>query len=192
MVAKLNCRPLWTRLVAFQKYQKLKRLRKSSSRNPALFFFFVDSPPVFAFQKCEKSRGSGGLWSRNPDLSCVLDSCRVIVSQRGWLSQNCRLFWTVSGLRVFKSQQSQRPGRCGRETQNCRQMLIRFRSLRFKKKDQVWISCFKMLRAIRIKRARKKEESKEERGEKEERGDRRQERRGKEKKQRNDKRKERK
>ena len=35
---------------------------------------------VFASQKCQQSQGSGGSWSRNADLSSLLDSSRVFAS----------------------------------------------------------------------------------------------------------------
>ena len=65
----------------------------------------LDSPRVFASPKCQQSQGSGGSWSRNPELSSLLDSSRLFASQkcqqsykdrggRGREIQNWRHFWT--------------------------------------------------------------------------------------------------
>ena len=66
-----------------------------------------------AFQKCQRSQGSGGSWSRNPELSSLLDSFRLFASQkcqqsqgsggRGREAQNCRHFWTRLGSSRLKS-----------------------------------------------------------------------------------------
>ena len=57
-----------------------------------------------AFQKCQRSRGSGRPWSRNAELSSLLDLRWVFASQkrqqsRGWggpgrETQTCRFCWT--------------------------------------------------------------------------------------------------
>ena len=85
----------------------------SWSRNPELSSF-LDSPRVFASEKCQASQGSGGSWSRNPDLSSLLDSPRVVASQKCQQSQIARVvvakprtvvivaFGLASGLRVSK------------------------------------------------------------------------------------------
>ena len=91
-----NCRHFWTRLGS----SRLKSVNSqgsggSGSRNPELSSL-LDSPRVFASQKCQQSPGSGGAWWRNPELSSLLDSSGVFASQ--------------------KSQQSQGSGGRGRET----------------------------------------------------------------------------
>ena len=71
--------------------------------------------------------------SRNAELSCFLDSCRVFASQKcqrsqGWglggsWSQNADLPSLLDSRLVFASQKCQRSqgsGGCGRKTQNCR------------------------------------------------------------------------
>ena len=65
-----------------------------------------------AFQKCQQSQGSGGSWSRNAELSSLLDSSRVFASQKWQQSQGSGVvvakrrpvvtFGLVSGLRVSK------------------------------------------------------------------------------------------
>ena len=78
--------------------------------------------------------GIGGSWSRNADLSSLLDLRWVFASQkcqqsqghrdrggRGRETQTCRHFWTGVGSSRLKSVDSHRgPGGPGRETQSCR------------------------------------------------------------------------
>ena len=45
----------------------------------------------FVLQKCQPSQGSGGSWSRNAELSSLLDSSP---GGPGRETQNCRHFWT--------------------------------------------------------------------------------------------------
>ena len=59
----------------------------------------LDSPRVFASQKCQQSQGSGG---------------------RGCETQNCRHFWTCLGSSRLKSVNFRDRGGRGCETQNCR------------------------------------------------------------------------
>ena len=108
-----NCRHFWTRLGS---------LRLKS----------VDS-----------HRDWGGSWSRNAELSSLLDSSRVFASQKCQQSQGLGgvvvakrrtvvTFGLVSGFRVSKaSTVTGREGR-GRETQNCRHFWTRLGSLRLK------------------------------------------------------------
>ena len=44
-------------------------------------------------KKCQQSQGSGGSWSRNPDLSSLLDSSRVSMSQKCQQSQGSGGSW---------------------------------------------------------------------------------------------------
>ena len=93
-----------------------------------------------AFQKCEKSQGSGASWSRNAELS-TLDWRWVFKSVnnhrdgggRGREMQNCPHFWTGVGSSRFKSVNNHRDGgRCGRETQSCNHFWTRVGSFLFK------------------------------------------------------------
>ena len=86
---------------------------------------FLDSSRVSASQKCQQSQGSGGSWSRNPELSSLLDSSRVSASQKGGFvvakPRTVVTFGLVSRLRISKvSTVSGIGGGRGRETQNCR------------------------------------------------------------------------
>ena len=102
-----NCRHFWTRLVS-----------------PCL-------------NSVNSHRDRGGSWSRNPELSSLLDSSRLSVSQQSQQSQGSRgvvvakpravvTFGLVSGLRVSKvSTVTGIAGGRGRETQNCRHFWTR-------------------------------------------------------------------
>ena len=90
--------------------------------------------------KSVNSHRSEGSWSRNAELSSLLDSRRVFASQKCQQSQIGRVlvakrrtvvtFGLVSGLRVSKvSTVTNRKGP-GRETQNCRHFWTRVRSSR--------------------------------------------------------------
>ena len=48
----------------------------------------------FALQKCQQSQGSGGSWSRNPELSSLLDSSRVSASEKRQQSQGSGVSWS--------------------------------------------------------------------------------------------------
>ena len=84
----------------------------------------------FALQKCQQSQGSGGSWSRNPELSSLLDSSRVFASQKcqqsqgsgGSCSRSPELSSLLDSSRVFasqKCQQSQGSGGCMYVTRVC-------------------------------------------------------------------------
>ena len=68
-----------------------------------------------ALQKCQQPQGSGGSWSRNPELSSLLDSSRVFASQKCQQSQgsggswwrNAELSSLLDSSRVFASQKCQ-------------------------------------------------------------------------------------
>ena len=86
----------------------------------------------FALQENHKSQGSGGSWSRSPELSSLLDSSRLFASQKCQQSQGSGgvvvakprtvvTFGLVSCLRVSKvSSHRDGGGGRGREAQNCR------------------------------------------------------------------------
>ena len=65
-------------------------------------------------QKCQQSQGSEGSWSRNAELSSLLDARRVLSTVtgigggRGRETQNCRHFWTRIGSSHLKSVNSHR------------------------------------------------------------------------------------
>ena len=48
----------------------------------------------FASQKCQQSRGSGGSWLRNVELSSLLDSSRLFASQKCQQSQGSGGSWS--------------------------------------------------------------------------------------------------
>ena len=96
----------------------------------------------FVLQKCQQSQGSGGSWTRNAELSSLLDSSYVFASQKyqpsgigGVVDAKCRTvvtFGLVLRLRVSKvSTVGDRGGR-GREMQNCRHFWTRLTSSRLK------------------------------------------------------------
>ena len=69
----------------------------------------------FVLQKCQQSQGSGGSWSRNAELSSLLDSSRVFASQKcqqsqgsggSWL-RNAELSSLLDSSCVFVSQKCQ-------------------------------------------------------------------------------------
>ena len=73
----------------------------------------------FVLQKCQESQGSGGSWSRNAELSSLLDSSPGLrVSKVSTVTgiggvvetQNCRHFWTRLVFAFQKCQQSQGSG----------------------------------------------------------------------------------
>ena len=119
-----NCRHFWTCLVS----SRLKSVN--------IFTGIGGSSRLFASQKCQHSQGSGGSWSRNPELSSLLDSSRLFASQkcqhihrdrggRGRETQNCRHFWTRPASSRLKSVNIHRDRGRGRETQNCRHFWTR-------------------------------------------------------------------
>ena len=72
----------------------------------------------FVLQKCQQSQGLGGSWSRNAELSSLLDSTRVFASQKCQQSQGSGgvvvakrrtvVFWTRLGSSRLKSVNSHR------------------------------------------------------------------------------------
>ena len=98
----------------------------------------------FALQKCQQSQGSGGSWSRNAELSSLLDSPRVFAFQKCQQSQGSGgvvvakprtvvTFGLASGLRVSKvSTITGIGGGRGCEAQNRRHFWTRLRSSRLK------------------------------------------------------------
>ena len=108
-----NCRHFWTRLVSsrFTSVNSHRDPGGSWSRNPDLSSL-LDSPRVFAFQKCQQSQGSGGVvvakrrpvvtvglvftfritkvstvTGINPELSSLLDSSRLFAFHKCQQSQ---------------------------------------------------------------------------------------------------------
>ena len=67
----------------------------------------LESPRVFASQKCQQSQGSGGSWSRSPEQSSLLDSSHVSVSQKGWDREAQNSESLLESPRVFASQKCQ-------------------------------------------------------------------------------------
>ena len=82
-----NCRHFWTRLAS----PCLKSVNSHRDRGVVLAkprtVVILVSPRVFAFQKCQQSQGSEGSWSRNAELSSLLDSSRVFASRKCQQSQ---------------------------------------------------------------------------------------------------------
>ena len=109
----------------------IDRSQGSAERRTVLTFGLALGRRV---SKGKQSRGSGGSWSRNAELSSLLDLLWVVVStfQRseglagpGREMQNYPHFWT--GIGVFASHKHQRSrglGGPGREMQNCRHCWI--------------------------------------------------------------------
>ena len=131
-----SCRHFWTRLGSLRlKSVNGHRDRGGSlSRNPELSSL-LDSPRVFASQKCQRSQGSGGrgretqscrhFWTRLGSFaSQKRQRSQASGGGRGRETQNCRHCWTRLG--------SSRRGGRGRETQNCRHFWTRLGSLRLK------------------------------------------------------------
>ena len=91
---------------------------------------------VLHYKSVNNHGDPGGSWSRNAELSSLLDSFPVFTSQkchnhrdrggRGRETQNCRHFWTPLGSSRLKSVSR------GRETQNCRHFWTRLASSRLK------------------------------------------------------------
>ena len=109
-----NCRHFWTRLGSscLKSVNSHRDWGGSWSQNAELSSL-LDSPRVFASQKCQQSQGSGGSWSRNAELSSLLDSSRFFASQKCQQSQGSGgvvvakrrtvvTFGLVSFLRVSK------------------------------------------------------------------------------------------
>ena len=76
----------------------------------------------FLLQKCQQSQGPGGSWSRNAELSSLLDSSRVFASQKCQQSPGSEgvvvakrrtivTFWTRLGSSRLKSVNSHRDRR---------------------------------------------------------------------------------
>ena len=119
-----NCRHFWTRLVP----SRLKSVNSHrdpgglGSRSPELSSL-LDSPRVFASQKCQQSQGSGGVVVAKPRIVVtfgLVSSLRVsqvstvtgIRGGRGRETQICRHFWTRLGSSRLESVNSHRdPGR---------------------------------------------------------------------------------
>ena len=137
----------------------------------------------FVLQTCQQSQGSGESWSRNAELSSLLDSSRVFASQKcqqsnrdrggpGRETQNCRHFWTCLGSSRLNSVNSHRDrGGPGRETQNCRHFwpcLWREerKEERGEKRDEKREERREERRETRGERGKEREERREERREK--------------------------
>ena len=93
---------------------------------------------VSASQQCQQSQGSGGSWSRNPELSSLLDSSRVVCVSKvstvigiGGVVLAKRRIVVTCGLGCLRlnsvNSHRDREGR-GREAQNCRHSWIRLGS----------------------------------------------------------------
>ena len=144
-----NCRHFWTRLGSSRrKGVNSHRDRAGPGRETQNCRHFWTRLRFSRLKKCQQSQGSGGSWSRNAELSSLLDSSqvfafqkvstvtgigRVLVAKR----RTVVTFGLVSGFRISKSVNSHRDrAGPGRETQNCRHFWTRLRSSRFKKCQQ--------------------------------------------------------
>ena len=140
-----NCRHFWTRLAS----SRLKSVNShrdrggvDAKRRTVVTFGLVSGLRVSKVPT--QSQGSGGSWSRNAELSSLLDSSRVSASQKcqqsqgsgGSWSRNAEMSSLLDSSCVFAFQKCQhshrdRGGR-GRETQNCRHFWTRLVSSRLK------------------------------------------------------------
>ena len=137
------CRHFWTRLGS-SRLKSVNRHRDRgfvvAKRRSVVTFGLVSGLRV---SKVSTDTGIGGSWSRNADLSSLLDSSRVFASQKcqqaqgsgGSWSRNADLSSLLDSSRVFasqKCQQTQGSGGRGRETQICRHFWTRLGSSRLK------------------------------------------------------------